>query len=267
VATVDHGLRDGSLAEAELVAAHCRDVELPHAILPISVEGGSSLQHQARKARYRALGQWAQDRGLAAVATAHHRDDQAETLLLRLARGSGLSGLAGIRARRSLASGVDLIRPLLGWSKSDLVQIVAEAGWVAVDDPSNRDPRHDRTAVRRLLEREPSLDPARLSRSADALAEAEESLRYVLRQLARERIEADGAGLTVRADDLPRELRRRLLLEATERLGASGPSGPELDRALDQLANGRSCTLRGLLLDCRDNIWRLGPEPPRTPRS
>ncbi|MEC7398775.1 MAG: tRNA lysidine(34) synthetase TilS, partial [Pseudomonadota bacterium] len=94
-ATVDHGLRSESADEARFVAGLCRDRGIPHEILTCAVEAGN-MQDRARSARYAALDQWAKEHAIAAIATAHHADDQAETLLMRLNRGSGLSGLSGI---------------------------------------------------------------------------------------------------------------------------------------------------------------------------
>lgn len=263
-ATVDHGLRAGSAAEAEMVSGVCRHLGVPHEVLPVVVADGSSLQAHAREARYAALGEWAKRRGLAAIATAHHADDQAETLLMRLARGSGLSGLAGVRETRLLASGVRLVRPLLGWRKTELVTLVETAGLQGVDDPANRDQRHDRTIVRTLLAANPALDPVRLARSAAALGDAEEALGWLVERLAEERMAATDGALEVDVGALARDLKRRLLLAGYARLGREAPDGPSIDRALALLDEGGSCTLGGLMLR-GGGRWTLKPEPPRRP--
>jgi len=214
--------------------------------------------------RYRLLNEWAIDRGLPAVATAHHADDQAETLLMRLLRGAGVGGLGATRAKRPLSDQVMLVRPLLGWRKSELVGLVAQAGLDPVDDPSNRDPRHDRSRIRNLLQDADWADPARLAASASALRDADEALDWALAPLISSRISRSGNGLLVEPLDLPRELKRRLLLAAFAELAAPAPRGPDAMRALDALERGETVTLSGLKLE-GGTRWRLTLEPPRRP--
>jgi tRNA(Ile)-lysidine synthase len=263
-ATVDHGLRTESAEEAAMVAALCETLGVPHRTLVAdwSELPESNIQAQARALRYRLLNSWATERGLAAIATAHHADDQAETLLMRLARGAGVRGLGGTRARRALSEEVLLIRPLLGWRKIELVNLVADAGLEAVDDPTNRDPRHDRSRIRKWLESTDWADPARLAASAAALRDADEALDWALAPLIGSRIRQDEAALIVEPSDLPRELKRRLLLAAFAELGAAPPRGPELLRAMDALEAGDTVTLSGLKLQ-GGSRWRLAAAPPR----
>ena len=263
-ATVDHALREGSAAEAQMVADLCQRLGIPHAILAAdwAEPPSANIQAEARAMRYRLLGEWAAAQRLPFVATAHHADDQAETMIMRLARGSGIAGLGGSRASRPLADTVRLIRPLLGWRKADLVALVEAAGIAAVDDPANTDPRHDRSRIRRWLADAGWADPARLAVSAAALREADEALDWALAPLAAARIARDGDALTVEPFDLPRELRRRLLLAAFAELGAPTPRGPDLIRALTALEAGETATLSGLKLEGGER-WRLEPAPAR----
>ena len=261
-ATVDHHLRAESAQEAAFVADVCARLGVPHATLPVHVGAGASLQAQARIARYEALGAWAAERGLAAVATAHHADDQAETLLMRLARGAGLGGLVGVRHSRPLARGVLLVRPLLDWRRSELAAIVAAAGLKAIDDPANRDPRHDRSRFRFMLAEADWADAERLADSARWLAEADEALEWALTPLIGTRLSGDSRALAVDPEGLPRELQRRLLIAAFERMGARRPRGPELDRVRKALAAGKPATLAGLKLE-PGPPWLLTPAPPR----
>lgn len=267
-ATVDHRLRAGSAEEAAEVARLCAGLGVPHATLPLAWEETpeANLQALAREARYQALGHWAAQRGLAAIATGHHLDDQAETLVMRLARGAGLSGLAGIRRSRPMVAEAGepplVIRPLLGWRRDELQAIVEAAALRPVDDPANRDPRHDRTRARDLLAAIAWPEPARLAASAANLADAEEALDFAAAHLFEERRRADGKALLISADGLPRELKRRLLLMALRRLGAPLPRGPDLMRVIATLEHGGMATLGGLKLE-GGAVWRLSPAPPR----
>ena len=263
-ATVDHRLRPASHTEAETVAAICAAHGVPHTILTArwTDPPTANIQARARDERYALLADWAARHELAAVATAHHADDQAETLLMRLARGAGIAGLGGARPRRPLTDGTALVRPVLTWRKAELAAIVAQAGLTPLDDPSNRDPRHDRARVRDWLTSTPSADPARLAASAAWLREADDALDWSLEQLIPARLSRDENAVLIDPTGLPPELQRRLLLAATAALGANPPRGPDLARALDALRAGATTTLAGLQLE-GGHHWRLAPAPPR----
>ena len=245
-ATIDHGLRPTAAAEAALVARACADLGISHRILAVTVADEASIQAAARRARYEALAAWCRDRSLAALATAHHADDQAETLLMRLARGAGLSGLSGIRPHRYLG-GVWLVRPLLGWRRAELAEIVA--GIDTVDDPSNADPRHDRTHARALLAAAgESIDPLRVAAAAGHLAEADAAIEWLVTEAIRTRIEhmTDGV-IAADLEGLPREVQRRILARL---IGESDSQvdGPTLETAMARLAEGRNASVGDLKL-------------------
>ncbi|UOK72952.1 tRNA lysidine(34) synthetase TilS [Ancylobacter polymorphus] len=178
VATVDHGLRAESRSEADAVAALAAQLGLPHSVLDLAAPlPVTRLQEAARHARYEALTAHTHAIGATALATAHTLDDQAETVLFRLLRGSGVSGLAGIPAVRPLGR-LTLLRPLLGWPKADLVALCRAAGVVFAEDPSNLNPRFARVRLRALM---PSLaaeggDAATLGRHAHRMARADAAL-------------------------------------------------------------------------------------------
>ena len=177
-ATVDHGLRPESAAEANAVAELSARLGVPHATLVWrGAKPSSRVQERAREARYRLLVDHARAIGADAIATAHHADDQAETVLFRLMRGSGVAGLAGMEAvtRRD---GATIVRPLLGVAKSALVAFCRARGAAFADDPSNADPRYARTRLRALIERlsEEGLGQEGLARLARRAAEADEAL-------------------------------------------------------------------------------------------
>jgi tRNA(Ile)-lysidine synthase len=252
-ATVDHGLRPENAGEAAFVARLCGGLGVPHAILPAAMKETSNLQAAARERRYALLGQWAGEIGADALLTAHHADDQAETLVMRLLRGSGLSGLSGIRAVNP-----PVVRPLLGWRRAELAAIVDAAGLDPVADPSNADERFDRARIRRRLAESDWLDPVPLARSAAALAQAEEALEWAVERLWDERVE----GATFDPAGLPPELRRRLVLRLLAAMGGPPPRGEEIGRLLVTLAAGGTATLAGV--KCTGGArWRFAPAPPR----
>lgn len=263
-ATVDHALRPQAGSEAEEVAALCRRLSVPHSTLQVrwSEPPAANVQAEARAARYAELGHWAAAEGLAAVATAHHADDQAETLLMRLARGSGVGGLAGIQSARALDGGALLIRPLLGWRRTELHAIVGAAGLKPADDPSNRDERFDRTRARALLSATGWLDPRRLAAAASNCGDADRALEWVAEREFSTRHRREGDAVLLDPRGLPAELRRRLLLQAFALLGASEPAGPQLSQAMAVLEAGGTTTLAGLKLEGGEP-WRLRAAPPR----
>jgi tRNA(Ile)-lysidine synthase len=192
VATVDHGLRAEAASEAAFVASVASKLSLPHATLTWSGEKPKTgIADAAREARYRVLRSYAEtfDDRDTAVLTAHHLEDQAETLAMRLARGAGITGLAGMRRERPIASGspIVLARPLLAFSKARLVATVEAGGFTPVDDPTNHDESHERVRVRRALHRlaDAGIEPAALAKSAMRLGAACDALDYAQRTFTR----------------------------------------------------------------------------------
>jgi tRNA(Ile)-lysidine synthase len=266
-ATVDHGLRAESGDEAAFVAELCESRGIPHATLPVEVKSdGRGLQAAAREARYATLGEWMRRERIGTLLTAHHADDQAETLLMRLNRGAGLGGLAGIRAAAPFPPGGDgarLCRPLLGWRREELAAIVRDSGLVAVDDPSNADEAYDRVRIRRRLAEAPWLDAAALARSAAALAEAEEVLEAVANRLFAERSRREGEALHLDPHDVPGELLRRLVLRSLRAtVEGEAPRGEQVTALIADLGRGRIGTLAGVKCS-GGRMWRFEPAPRR----
>jgi tRNA(Ile)-lysidine synthase len=174
-ATIDHGLRPQSHTEAEQVGVLCRRLDVPHRILAWEGEKpASGIEAAAREARRRLLASHAGSLGAAHIATAHTLDDQAETVLMRLAAGSGPAGLAGMRSRES-RDGVTWLRPFLGLRKQRLIATLQHEGIGWSEDPMNRDPRFERPRLRAaadVLARE-GLTPERLGRLAERMARHE----------------------------------------------------------------------------------------------
>lgn len=267
--TVDHGLRSGSDAEAKAAGRVAAGLGVPHVTARVSVApGGDGIQGEARRARYAALGDWARRERLAAILTAHHADDQAETLMMRLSRGAGLTGLTGIRAARLLDEadphGPWLLRPLLGWRKAELEAIVAAAGINPAHDPSNRSARFDRTKARALLAATPWLDPIRLSSSASHLHDAEEALEIITGRFLASASQKEGDEVRLMPGDAPRDIRRRALRRLFFEHFGVRPDGPGIHRLMDTLSVGGTATL-GPVLATGGSVWVLRRAPPRRP--
>lgn len=258
-ATVDHGLRPEAAAEATYVADVCAQRGIPHAILRPETPITGNIQSAAREARYALLGAWGDAQQCRWIATAHHGDDQLETLLMRLARGSGVGGLSAIRARNG-----NVIRPLLDFSKSELEQLCADAGFIPVRDPSNDNAEYDRVAMRQWLAASgPTFDLQRVNRSAAALANANEALDWMAGKLSAQHIVFQNNNVTIDPATLPREILRRMLLLALAHIEPeAAPRGDAVDRALDALPSGGVLTL-GNVLCTGGAVWRLTPAPPR----
>jgi tRNA(Ile)-lysidine synthase len=172
---VDHGLRKEAGRELDLAEAHATHLAVPFTRVRVAVAAGGNVQERARTARWKALAAEARKKKARFVATAHHADDRAETLLLRLLRGAGLRGLAvlGPRAPVPGARALEALRPLLRARRSDVLAHLERHSIAFATDPSNQDPRFTRVRVRNdLLPLLEELDPnvvRHLERIADEL--------------------------------------------------------------------------------------------------
>ena len=293
--TVDHGLRPEAAREAREVKRLAQSLDLPHRTLRwTGTKPQTGLPAAAREARYRLLTQAARQSHATHILTAHTRDDQAETLLMRLLRGSGIAGLAAM-ARESERDGLRLARPLLDVSKAQLIATLKKAGIDFADDPTNRDLSFTRPRLRAVM---PALaaeggDARSLARLASRLARANAAVEVLAegaeRYLAlRDRqVETDAGGKTFDVAAfaaMPEEIRLRLLLRAINRFGHERPA--ELGKveallaALDRTAAGSAGrsrpksdqprlkqTLAGALVSLAGGRIRIEPAPPRRHRA
>ena len=279
--TVDHGLRPEAAREARDVKRLARTLDLPHRTMRWNgAKPKTGLPAAARTARYRLLVQAARANGATHILTAHTRDDQAETLLMRMLRGSGIAGLAAM-ARETEREGLMLARPLLDISKSQLVATLSKAKIAFADDPTNRDRSFTRPRLRALM---PALaeeggDSRSLARLATRLARANAAIEVL----------ADGAASYLALSDtrdasrfgfdaaafagLPEEIRLRLLKRAIDRVGHEGPAElGKLEALLATLdgaiAEGRrparlKQTLAGAAISLIGGRIHVDPAPPR----
>nr|WP_261495995.1 tRNA lysidine(34) synthetase TilS [Defluviimonas sediminis] len=265
--TVDHGLRPEAADEARAVADLCARLGVGHAICRwAGWDGRGNLPDQARRARQRLIADWALARGIGAVALAHTRDDQAETVLLRLARGSGVDGLSAMAPWRN-AHGIDWVRPLLGTPRQDLRDYLTRHGIGWAEDPTNEDERHDRVRMRKALAglAPLGLTAVRLAETAGHMARARAALDTVTAGLARDacRIEA-GDVLIARAafERAPEEIQLRLLAHAIRWVTSAEyrPRFAPLSEARAALAADRRRALAGALLSATRRVIRVTRE-------
>lgn len=280
VATIDHGLRAGSAADAEFViaaaqalgfSASCRRWEGP--------KPRSGLAEAAREARYALLAESALQVGAHLVMTAHTADDQAETLLMRLARGSGLDGLAGMAPLRPLGGwpGLSLARPLLGLAKADIARDLEARGIAWREDPTNRDLAYERPRIRdaQATLGALGLTPERLGLAARRLRRAAEALEAAARAHLQAAGRIDPLGV-VTADlpallSQPDEIVLRVLRRGIEVAG--GPAAPvpmgSLETVLEDLRSGTrtAWTLSRAAVKCGEDGRTLAfeREPGRDP--
>jgi tRNA(Ile)-lysidine synthase len=268
-ATVDHALRAESRAEAEHVADICERLGVPHAILTAEwkQKPETALQERARRMRYGLLGKWARERGLSAVVTGHHLDDQAETFLMRLSRGAGVQGLAGMRrVVRSPEGSIPIVRPLLGWRHAELEAVCAASGIEPARDPSNADREFERVRVREALAETELIKAQQVAASATHLAQADVALQWATTREWQRGVTAGGGEIVYRPADAPLEIRRRIVRRAVLALASEGRGGDlrgrELEQLLGVLRRGGKATLRGVLCTGGQE-WRFTRAPAR----
>jgi tRNA(Ile)-lysidine synthase len=294
--TIDHGLRPEAAREARDVKRLARGLGVAHRTLRwTEAKPKSGVPAAARAARYRLLAGAARGSGASHILTAHTRDDQAETLLMRLLRGSGISGLAAM-ARQTPREEVFIARPFLNISKSQLVATLDRARIGYADDPTNLDVNFTRPRIRKVIEglAVEGGDARNLARLASRLARANAAIEVVVdgaaRYLALKDTEAASRSAAPRGRSenasfdaaafaaLPEEIRLRLLLRAIERFGHEGPA--ELGKAeallatfeqtLRTVGKGRHArlkqTLAGAVISLAKGRIVIEPAPPRRRR-
>lgn len=285
VLAVDHGLRPESARQTRAVAAQARALGLEARVLRWQEPSRTGIEAAAREARYRLMGAALRRRKLATLHVGHTEDDQAETFLLRLARGSGLDGLA---AMRPLAPWplpefpqLSVARPLLGFTRAELRAWLAARKLDWVEDPMNADPRFDRVKIRRLAPAlgEAGLSSGRIALAARHMAAAREALELVtaavleraVRPAAPGALLLDPAALAA----APRELSLRALAALLQQVSGAPyrPRFAALERLHAQIAGGRlkGATLSGCAIrpaPAAERIFgpgtlKITPEKPR----
>ncbi len=263
VATVDHGLRPEAAEEATMVAAVCHAREIKHRTLTLALAKGSGVQERARVARYAVLAQWARAEKLSAIVTAHHADDQAETIVMRLNRGAGLRGLAGMRPVATVPGDetLPLLRPLLAWRRDELLEVVRAARLTPAEDPSNRDPHYERVRIRNALTSTQVFDANGFAGSAACLADADTALDWAAVRLWADVVVSGEGYAWAPPTDLPKALALRVLERLFAAFHTAPPRGSDLARLFETLCAGGVGTLAGIKVDARRAPWRFTRAP------
>lgn len=250
--TVDHGLRPNSRSEAEQVAEWMHHHGIPHHILTWEGEKPTAnLQAIARNARYRLLTGWCRDNGVSTLMAGHQADDQIETFLLRLMRGSGVQGLAAMRPT-TMQDGIQITRPLLRLTRQQLRDYLTARGQPWLDDPSNTNPRFDRVKMRQLLAQmqNAGIRPQRIQLAIHNLQRASDALEQVTEKYFSISIKEQTEKYVVLHEDFithPAEIALRILALALQQVNGQ-PYPPRL-QPLERLLSER-CRIRRTLHGC-----------------
>lgn len=276
---VDHGLRAGSAAEAEKVGGWLSAHDVPCTLLHWSgTKPAANLMAAARDARYALLADWCHRQGVLHLLVAHHRDDQAETLVQRLARGSGLDGLTGMAPVATMPFG-RLLRPLLEAEKRDLHAFLEQRGIASLSDPSNRDLSRQRARARRFIEGlSRDVEPGeplvrRLSDSAAHLSRAQAAIEAMIGDLAARAVGVDRFGrfrLSLGSlAEAPDEVRLRLLGRLVAAAGGAQhmPRFDRLNRLNDWIGSRGTMTLGGSRIGSDGHSATIFRESRRLPES
>lgn len=254
VVTIDHGLRAGAADEIAEVAKQAKRLGLSHTVLNWSWDKTGNLQAAARAGRWRAIERWADTEIIDTILLGHTEDDQVETLLLRLARGSGIDGLS-VMSRFDTRDGLRVVRPLLDVGRDELRHWLRNAGIKWCDDPSNDDPRFDRVRARQMYAHLENLGLTRkrLLQTIDHMQAAHRSLQIAAQSFARAHVRQDAGDLIFAPEalDLSKEDAPRRVIAAAFSWISGKPYRPRFERMLDvvsQAAHGQVATLGGCIL-------------------
>lgn len=262
--TVDHGLRAESAEEARQVAAHAARLGISHdCLLWEGWDGSGNLSDQARRARYRLLAEWAEDRAISHVVVAHTADDQAETFLMRLAREAGVDGLSAMAPERRLGR-VKFCRPALRVTREELRDVLRARGVEWIDDPSNEDESYERVRARKVMA---ALAPLGLSAGAlttvaHHMSEVRKTLYWYVFLAARDLVSFEAGDMLIARKTfrtLQREVSRRLMQSALKWISNAeyGPRGRAMELLMEGLRSGTGMTLQGCRVIVEPHQFRI----------
>jgi tRNA(Ile)-lysidine synthase len=263
--TVNHGLREEAQAEALQVGRQCAGQNIDHQIVALdATQRTGNLQDWARRERSRAISNWAQAGGFNTVALGHTQDDQAETFLQRLARGSGVDGLSAMKSC-VLRNNIRWLRPLLRATRDDVRQYLTDRNFVWSEDPSNQDPRYSRVAMRQIL---PSLSTVGINsevigQTTQRLASAQRVLKQATHDLARQTCQFSKAGsvqISANAFECAEfDLKLRLLSHALGWVAGHEykPRAASVATAMSNVQHGTNHSIGGCLIVAKKDCFHV----------
>jgi tRNA(Ile)-lysidine synthase len=266
--TVDHGLRPESASEAQFVQDACTALGIEHVILDWNrTQTSGNLQDQAARARYRLMAEWAVANSVSHITVGHTADDQAETFIMRLARRSGLDGLAGMR-RQWKQDGVSFVRPFLLHERRELRAYLSRnrIGWI--EDPSNENDRFDRVKTRKTLVQLKALGISTdvLTDVTLYLSQAHHALNEYCAEIARRILTCRNGDVIFDWMEFRRtqpEVRRRLLIAALRWVSGAEYPPRSLSVAKLEIAiwDRKNRTLSGCKIVCSEKTLTISREP------
>ena len=265
--SIDHGLREAAADEVRAVTELCGRLGVPHHVEYWRTwEGRGNLMAEARRARYALLADWGAANGVDTIAIGHTADDQAETLMMRLARGSGVDGLSAMAPRR-ISDGITWLRPLLNIQRRELRYYLLDRGEKWIEDPTNEDRDFERVRMRDALR---LLEPLGFSTQtlvtvAQNMSKAREALDWQTFLMAREISKVTFGALAIdfkRFRTLPDEIGRRMVLRALGWLSGEDypPRRASVEHALQSVREGRGFTLDGCHVTHEDDLLWIARE-------
>uniref|UniRef100_A0A2A4Z6G1 tRNA(Ile)-lysidine synthase n=1 Tax=OCS116 cluster bacterium TaxID=2030921 RepID=A0A2A4Z6G1_9PROT len=266
--TVDHKLRADAAIEAAQVGQWCKDLGIEHHVLEWQFDEmpTTAIQEKARDARYQLMGEFCVAHHINKLFVAHNLEDNAETFLMRLKRGAGLSGLSGIAAtmqRDVNGRSVDIVRPFLTFERTDLRDYLSRHKQLWYDDVSNQNEKFERVQIRNFLAQNAPLNSDAVAQSAKRLARANEAVEFYLEDFWQSKIAFLPLGIAhVKLDDfaqLPEELKLRLLARLVWTIGGQDnpPRWQKIENLLQLIlgAGRQFCLGHCLLVKKQNGLW------------
>ena len=268
-AIVDHGIRNNSGNEAQKVKKILKSRKINITILKNKIKITNNIQKKAREVRYNLLGNFCKKKNAKSLVVAHHQDDQVETFLIRLSRGSGVEGLSSMKEMTSLNNGIRLIRPLLDFRKSELTRIAKREFGKTINDPSNKNKKFLRTNIRDLKKDlvNKGINIEKITRSIKNLALTKEAIDFYVAKSIKKFVSFQKKTTIlnlVKFKKEPQEIRFRIINNIVKKRSNSyyPPRSKKVLNLIDGFQTNRikKCTLGGCIFERKKSLLYVSKE-------